>query len=692
MNLFSKALGKIGSKMMKAAVKMEGKSHHETYESWEGTIGKRYFRSQSEYMESMAAISWVYSCVRVIYQTASKVPLMVYKKDDVIEKGDLVDLIEKPNPFFTMSDLIASYAIDMSLVGEFFLVKDRTNGFNQPTELWRVDPRYMKPVKDEKEFIKGFIYENKGVEIPFDREEVIWIKWPNPLDPYRGLGPIEALTHSLDLEVARQNYDKVFFDNYGMVGGYLQTDEVLSDDHFERLKEEAKENFEGVKNAGRIPVFDAGLEYKKIGLSRKEMNLLEDAKFNRDMIIGAMGVQPVKVGIFEYANYANSKEQDEMFKRETIAPLMKKLVDALNNSLTPLFGQDLWIGHEDLVPEDADKVADRLLKMQQTGAFTINELREMAGKKPVTDGDIILVSSSLVPLEKVGMEEPDQNDDNPDNNNPNDDDNVNENDDEDEKSLVIFDSKSFEIKKMPKNIMTIYRRKDRYLNKIEKQWKPEIQKFFDQQADRVIRAIYGRGKKSGYFQFDIDDIFDQLLEDEELQKILTPLHIQVMKQAWKDGNELLDRVVPFNPQGDSLLEQFIFEVAALVKRINGTTRKEIQKQLQIAMERGYSIPQLANGFDRENFKGIAGVFREASESRARTIARTETANVYNQAAIMRYERGGIQKVYVMDGRDYDEECRTANGQIWTLEYAMQNPTEHPNCTRAFAPAVGIGGE
>ncbi|MBU7015544.1 MAG: hypothetical protein HXS43_12030, partial [Theionarchaea archaeon] len=42
------------------------------------------------------------------------------------------------------------------------------------------------------------------------------------------------------------------------------------------------------------------------------------------------------------------------------------------------------------------------------------------------------------------------------------------------------------------------------------------------------------------------------------------------------------------------------------------------------------------------------------------------------------------QVRVLDG-DGCEECIEANGQIWTIEEAMANPLQHPNCLRDFEP-------
>lgn len=71
------------------------------------------------------------------------------------------------------------------------------------------------------------------------------------------------------------------------------------------------------------------------------------------------------------------------------------------------------------------------------------------------------------------------------------------------------------------------------------------------------------------------------------------------------------------------------------------------------------------------------------KSHASTIARTEIGHIQNHASVSRYMKEGYTKVYVLDGLDFDEPCREANGSIWSLDYAMSHLLEHPNCTRAF---------
>lgn len=82
---------------------------------------------------------------------------------------------------------------------------------------------------------------------------------------------------------------------------------------------------------------------------------------------------------------------------------------------------------------------------------------------------------------------------------------------------------------------------------------------------------------------------------------------------------------------------------------------------------------------REKFAGY-------QDWRADRIARTETSYAYNYGNVFGYRQAGVEKVRVSDGDD-DEECRKADGQIWTLAEALANPIAHPNCERDFSPIV-----
>lgn len=124
-------------------------------------------------------------------------------------------------------------------------------------------------------------------------------------------------------------------------------------------------------------------------------------------------------------------------------------------------------------------------------------------------------------------------------------------------------------------------------------------------------------------------------------------------------------------------------VGERITQLDETTRDVVREELQSALEDGKadSVQDLA-GRLRETVSDSAAF----SPARALTIARTETATAYNHGALLAYDQNGIDRVEVSDG-DGDDECAEADGAIWSVDEAMGNPVEHPNCTRAFAPVI-----
>jgi hypothetical protein len=45
----------------------------------------------------------------------------------------------------------------------------------------------------------------------------------------------------------------------------------------------------------------------------------------------------------------------------------------------------------------------------------------------------------------------------------------------------------------------------------------------------------------------------------------------------------------------------------------------------------------------------------------------------------------VVAVYVTDGIRWDADCAEANGSVWSVKHARENPLQHPNCIRQFHP-------
>lgn len=119
------------------------------------------------------------------------------------------------------------------------------------------------------------------------------------------------------------------------------------------------------------------------------------------------------------------------------------------------------------------------------------------------------------------------------------------------------------------------------------------------------------------------------------------------------------------------------------------TRQQVYDIIEAGMKEGKPVASIGGkrgvpGTVADDLKQLA--IRDKDYEYVR-IARTETAHVQNQGALNRYTENKITHVNVHDGLDFDEACRAANGQVWTVEYAQSHELEHPNCTRSFSPVI-----
>jgi hypothetical protein len=118
-----------------------------------------------------------------------------------------------------------------------------------------------------------------------------------------------------------------------------------------------------------------------------------------------------------------------------------------------------------------------------------------------------------------------------------------------------------------------------------------------------------------------------------------------------------------------------------ITQISDTTREWVRDAVVAELDsaEGLSVRQLA-----ETLANAAENSRAFDPSRSLMIARTEVAIAYNHGASLGYRQDGATEVMVSDG-DGDDACAEADGQVWTIDEALDNPIEHPNCERSFTP-------
>jgi len=268
-----------------------------------------------------------------------------------------LDLLHKPNPWMPYQEFIETTQQHIDLTGEgwWVLVKSAMIPMAGPLEMWPVRPDRMEPVPSASKFLLGYVYTSPdGEKVPLRVDEVIQIRMPNPLDVYRGLGPVQALMVDLDSSRYTAEWNRNFFRNSAEPGGIIKAPSRLSENEFDELQSRWAEQHKGVANAHRVAILE-GMEWVDRKFTMRDMQFADLRKLSRDQILEGFGFPKVMLGATDGVNLANAMAGEYMFSKWLISTRLDRIKGAINNDLLPMFGPTA-IGikweYESPVPED----------------------------------------------------------------------------------------------------------------------------------------------------------------------------------------------------------------------------------------------------------------------------------------------------------------------------------------------------
>ena len=368
-----------------------------------------YNSKQSVYLKEMKG--WVAACVNSISDEVAKLELKLYKKTkdgvEEIEKHDVLDVLYKVNEFTTKFDHFWLTQAYLELTGESPWFLEREGG--KVTGIYFLSPDKITPITGDGKLIAGYKYRiGGGKEVILTPEEVIFLKYPNPAKPFRGLGTLEEAARVVDIDNYSEEWNKKFYENSARPDAVLTVGvENMDSQQKDELKTSISKQYKGVKNAHNLMVLFGDMEFSKSGLSQKDMDFLEQQKFSRDKLLGIFRVPKAIVSQTEGVNFASAKTAQYIFARYTIKPKMERLIQQLNEFLLPLFPgtEEMFLDFESPVPEDEETQAKIWAEGIKAGYLTINEVRRQQGLPDVEGGDAIYLPLNVAPIGEGGGEE-----------------------------------------------------------------------------------------------------------------------------------------------------------------------------------------------------------------------------------------------------------------------------------------------
>jgi HK97 family phage portal protein len=357
--------------------------------------------------------SWVYSCVnKIAYKIAgAKINLYYWDGDEkvYVEKHPFLDLLNRPNPFTTRREYLFQFMCRMELIGKTFSYMPR-NGLGLPAEMWLLPLSRNGEVRilpSSQTFIDGYLYNEGNVRVKFEQEEIFWVKYLNPGDPFDGYSPLMGQDYPYDIDHFLSQQQYAFFKNSAMPGAVFSTDQTLDEETVKRIRDEFDQQYAGASRHGMSMFTHGGFEPKKAALTPKEFQIGTVADWNRDKMIAAYGLSAGKLGIVKDVNRANGEFLDYQFITDCIHPRLDLILEKLEVDILSQYDESLHLEHDVPAPTDRELDIKERESMWRSGALTQDEWRQEMGLDALPDemGSRTWVPINVVPMEPAEPEE-----------------------------------------------------------------------------------------------------------------------------------------------------------------------------------------------------------------------------------------------------------------------------------------------
>jgi len=353
-------------------------------------------------------LSAYYCGVNMIAGTCGSLPLNVYKSDgkkrDVWTQHPAHRLLHtEPNPEMTAMSLRQTWVTHALARGNAYgeILWDSRNN---PEQIWPLPPNITTPRRDDK---GQLWYEVRpgDKEVRYLRpEDVLHIPGMG-YDGIMGYGLIQVARDAIGLNAAQDTYAAKFFRNGGNISGVIETDAVLTDAQFTRLKSEIAEKLQGLTNAHRIAILEAGLKFNSINPNHRDAQLIEARRFTVEEWARWLNMPPHKLKEMTHATFSNIEHQNIEWVVDTIRPWLVRFEQEFNRKL--FRKQSLFYTKhvvDGLLRGDQKARFDAYSIARNWGWMSANDVLELEDRNPLPGklGEMYLVPLNMTPAEKAG--------------------------------------------------------------------------------------------------------------------------------------------------------------------------------------------------------------------------------------------------------------------------------------------------
>jgi len=609
----------------------------------------------------------VMSPIRWLQHALIESPLIVEQNKVKIDKHELIELLNRPNGFYSGEQLLSATVLSLSTDGNAYWLIVRNNA-NKPIQLWYAPHALITPTfpDDGSLFLSGYTYTVGGKKIKLEVRDVVHFR--DGIDPdnlRKGVGPMKSLMREIWTDQEAAAMVAALMKNGGIPGIVISPDttEPIDSDDAEATKEYMSQNFTR-ENRGKPLVMRGKTKVEQFGFSPAEMDLSAIRNVSEERVCAALGVRPAIVGfgtgIEQSAVGATMKEERRLSWENGVIPLQRIIVSEIQHKLMPSFrAGEVRFDNSEIaaLQEDKNEKNKRIIDLVNGGLWTRAEGRLETGQDALPSDDVFLQGIAIIEVPRTGqvaLPPPEKS----------------------LKELKVAENAP-QVTPSPR-ILALANQLDKQLPGLNDSMQRDLIAFFEQLGDRAEQAALPVLKNL----IDTAQILDGMTTE-------LPVFQKLFERHFINVGELANVAIAKGLGVEVGIPDTVARsiIAAGGRRAGLIDLTEQAKQsIFNGLTEGRAAGLAGEGLARSIRETVVKGPWSTVEIRARVIARTETRFAQSISSIEMANGMGLERAIVLDNRiGFDDPEHIAmNGKIVSLDEARElTASEHPNGTRSF---------
>lgn len=367
--------------------------------------GALQYPTQNPYVlanEGFTKNELIYACINRIAGAVAEAPLWIY--DDSGETPEEVPdhpmrrLLRHPAKNVTEEDFWKITEIFLKVAG-FCVWEKIRNKMGQVVELGLMRPDWISFKRGGDRMIDAVTYSPPGYNLPAkDADEFIILMYFDPRNPLsKGLSPTAIAMRMSSVDNSATDFLKLFFQHGAMFNGLITTEQKITPQTADKIRDDWKIKHGGVQNWSDIAVLGYGAKFQEIQMDFQQMAFDSLDSRSEARICTVFNIPPIVVGTLTglaAGTHHNYEEAKLAFYQDNIKPEWRFLAGQFREQLLPEFEGEQWEDFDtqfyvgdiaSLQPNRTDDW-DRAGKGYDDGLIARDEAREEMDKDPI-DGD-----------------------------------------------------------------------------------------------------------------------------------------------------------------------------------------------------------------------------------------------------------------------------------------------------------------